>query len=119
MLDRLSLDFSDITKIFLAGGFGSYINRRNAIRIGLLPDVPVSSIHYVGNTSIWGATLAALSVKANEEMGRIRRGATYYDLMGSHDYVEQFKQAMFLPHTNVELFPSVMAGERFDMIVDN
>jgi len=107
MMDRLSLDFSDVKKIFLAGGFGSYIDRRNAIRIGLLPDVPVSSIQYVGNTSIWGATLAALSSEAYELLGKIRKKTTYYDLMGTPDYVEQFRQAMFLPHTNIELFPSV------------
>ena len=34
---------------------------------------------------------------------------TYYDLMGTDDYVDQFQQAMFLPHTNIELFPSAMA----------
>jgi uncharacterized 2Fe-2S/4Fe-4S cluster protein (DUF4445 family) len=107
LMDRLSLDAGRLKKIFLAGGFGSYVDRRNAIRIGLLPDVPVSSIQYVGNTSIWGATMAALSSDAYRELSEIRKGATYYDLMGSPEYVEQFKQAMFLPHTNIELFPSV------------
>jgi len=106
MLDRLNLSFGQIKKLFLAGGFGSYIDRRNAVRIGLLPDIPISSIQYVGNTSVWGATLAALSSEAFDMLSEIRRKTTYYDLMGSPDYVEQFKQAMFLPHTNVELFPS-------------
>jgi len=109
MLDRLNLSFSDVKKLFLAGGFGSYIDRRHAVDIGLLPDLPISSIQYVGNTSIWGATLAALSCEAYDTLGEIRKKTTYYDLMGSPDYVEQFKQAMFLPHTNVELFPSVEA----------
>jgi uncharacterized 2Fe-2S/4Fe-4S cluster protein (DUF4445 family) len=109
MLDRLNIGFNQITKLFLAGGFGSYIDRRNAIRIGLLPDLPVSSIQYVGNTSIWGATLAALSSEAYAELSEIRKNTTHYDLMGSPDYVEQFKQAMFLPHTNIELFPSVQS----------
>jgi len=106
MLDRLNLKISDVKKLFLAGGFGSYIDRRNAIRIGLLPDMPVSSIQYVGNTSIWGAKLAAFSYEAYNLMHEIRQKTTYYDLMGSPDYVEQFKLAMFLPHTNIELFPS-------------
>jgi uncharacterized 2Fe-2S/4Fe-4S cluster protein (DUF4445 family) len=111
MLDRLSLQCTDIKRLFLAGGFGSFIDRRNAIRIGLLPDMPVSSIQYVGNTSIWGATLGALSSEAYDLLGEIRRKTTYYDLMGSPDYVEQFQQARFLPHTNVELFPSVLEAE--------
>jgi uncharacterized 2Fe-2S/4Fe-4S cluster protein (DUF4445 family) len=112
MLDRLSLKTSDLTAIFLAGGFGNYINRKNAIKIGLLPDLPVSSIHYVGNTSIWGAKLAAFSCEAYDAVRDISARTTYYDLMGTPDYVEQFKQAMFLPHTDIELFPSLMQGNR-------
>jgi uncharacterized 2Fe-2S/4Fe-4S cluster protein (DUF4445 family) len=111
MLDRLNLDFSQISHLFLAGGFGSYIDRRNAIKIGLLPDLPLSRIQYVGNTSIWGAKLAALSSEAFQELHEIRKKTTYYDLLGSDDYVNQFRQAMFLPHTNIELFPSLAEAQ--------
>jgi len=107
MLDRLNLDFSELSHVFLAGGFGSYIDRRNAIKIGLLPDLPLSRIQYVGNTSIWGAKLAAFSTEAYNELHVIRKKTTYYDLLGCDDYVEQFRQAMFLPHTSIELFPSL------------
>ena len=41
----------------------------------------------------------------------IVKKTTHYDLMGAHDYVEQFQQAMFLPHTNIELFPSLIERE--------
>lgn len=108
ILDRLQLGFDDIGKLFLAGGFGKYINRENAVKIGLLPDLSISRIQYAGNASIQGAKLAALSDEAYQTMYRIRRGTTYYDLLGSPDYVEQFTQAMFLPHTDLALFPSVM-----------
>jgi uncharacterized 2Fe-2S/4Fe-4S cluster protein (DUF4445 family) len=110
MLDRLNLAFSDISMLFIAGGFGSFIDRANAIKIGLLPALPVERIQYVGNTSIWGAKIAGLSYEAFNAIRELRKNTTYYDLMGSPDYVEQFKQAMFLPHTNIELFsPAVMA----------
>ena len=111
MLERLNFQFTDIKRIYLAGGFGSYIDRRNAICIGLLPDMPIASIQYVGNTSIWGAKLAALSCEAYDTLREISRKTTYYDLLGSPDYVEQFKQAMFLPHTDIGLFPSSIAGK--------
>ncbi len=107
LLDRLDLDYAHLHTLFIAGGFGSYIDRRNAIKIGLLPDMPVSRIQYVGNTSIWGAKLAGFSEEAYTIMRDIAARTTYYDLIGSPDYVEQFQQAMFLPHTNIELFPSV------------
>ena len=61
---------------------------------------------YAGNTAVWGAKLAALSSEARETLRQIVSRTTYYDLMGTEDYVDQFRQAMFLPHTNIELFPS-------------
>jgi uncharacterized 2Fe-2S/4Fe-4S cluster protein (DUF4445 family) len=112
MLERLNLQYSDIARLFVAGGFGSHINTRNAIAIGLFPDLPLSKITYVGNTSIWGATLAAFSGEARELLREITRRTTYYDLMGTEDYVEQFRQAMFLPHTDIELFPSQFQKEQ-------
>ncbi len=108
LLDRLKFPLSEIKKLFIAGGFGNYINLENAVAIGLLPDLPADRLQYVGNTSIRGAKLAALSCEAYEELHRIAKKTTYYDLMGSPDYVEQFQQAMFLPHTNIELFPSLL-----------
>ena len=107
LLERVEVRLSEVKRLFLAGGFGSYINRENAIKIGLLPDLPLSRIEYVGNTSILGAKLAALSEEAFLKLREIRKKTTYYDLLGSPDYVEQFRQAMFLPHTNIELFPSL------------
>jgi len=109
VLDRVGLKFSDIEKLMIAGGFGSYVNLDNAVAIGLLPDLPDAETLYVGNTSIWGAKLAAFSSEARELLRQIVKRTTYYDLMGTEDYVEQFKQAMFLPHTNIEMFPSAVA----------
>ena len=106
MLDRLDLKFSDVDKVMIAGGFGSYISLGSATAIGLLPDLPAAETLYVGNTSIGGAKLAALSGEARGVLREIVNRTTYYDLMGTDDYVDQFKQAMFLPHTNIELFPS-------------
>lgn len=112
MLDRLGLKLSDIKHLFLAGGFGSHIDIENAIAIGLLPDLPVARVQYVGNTSIWGAKLAALSSEAFDKLREIVKRTTYYDLMGAADYVAQFQEARFLPHTNIELFPSLLAGKQ-------
>jgi len=109
MLDRLDMTFSDVETLMIAGGFGNYINLDSAVAIGLLPDLPTSRIVYVGNTSIWGATLAAFSGEARESLREIVDRTTNYDLMGTDDYVDQFQQAMFLPHTNIEMFPSAAA----------
>jgi uncharacterized 2Fe-2S/4Fe-4S cluster protein (DUF4445 family) len=101
---RLDLDFSDIERVYLAGAFGKRIDIDNAITIGLIPNVPKEKIQFVGNTSIRGAKIAALYQEAFHKIAEIRRSTTYYDLMGADDYVEEFKKALFLPHTDIELF---------------
>jgi uncharacterized 2Fe-2S/4Fe-4S cluster protein (DUF4445 family) len=104
MLLRLELDFSDINRFLIAGAFGNYLNIESAIDIGLIPDVPRERIHFVGNTSVRGAKIVALHREALDLIVGIERGTTYYDLMGAHDYVEEFSKAMFLPHTDIEAF---------------
>jgi uncharacterized 2Fe-2S/4Fe-4S cluster protein (DUF4445 family) len=104
LLKRLDLDFKDIKHFYLAGAFGNYIDVANAIHIGLIPNIPQDRIVFVGNTSIKGAKIVAFYKEAFFEIARIREHTTYYDLMGAEDYVSEFTKAMFLPHTDIELF---------------
>jgi uncharacterized 2Fe-2S/4Fe-4S cluster protein (DUF4445 family) len=104
LLERLDLHFSDIRKFYLAGAFGNYLNIQNAITIGLIPNISRERIVFVGNTAIEGAKIAALYQEAFFEIDRIREMTTYYDLMGADDYIEEFQKALFLPHTDIELF---------------
>jgi uncharacterized 2Fe-2S/4Fe-4S cluster protein (DUF4445 family) len=104
LLKRLDLDISDISTFFIAGAFGNYINIENAIAIGLLPDIERKKFAFVGNTSIRGAKMVAFYQEAFQKITSIRRATTYYDLMGAHDYVEEFQKALFLPHTDIEEF---------------
>ena len=104
IFDRLDLEFSDIAHCYLAGAFGSYIDVANAINIGLIPDIDRDRIEFVGNTSIKGAKIVAFYKEAFYQIVRVQKLTTYYDLMGAHDYVEEFRKALFLPHTDIELF---------------
>ena len=58
----------------------------------------------------YASKLAALSGQARELLRQIVRRTTYYDLLGAEDYVDQFRQAMFLPHTYIRLFPSALGA---------
>jgi uncharacterized 2Fe-2S/4Fe-4S cluster protein (DUF4445 family) len=107
LLQRLSLKFSDISKIYIAGAFGNYLNIESAINIGLLPPLPTDKVQFVGNTSIKGAKLAAFYQEAFYELTQIRTMTTYYDLLGADDYVEEFKKAMFLPHTDINFWRAI------------
>jgi uncharacterized 2Fe-2S/4Fe-4S cluster protein (DUF4445 family) len=106
LIGRLQLTFSDIRRFYIAGAFGHYIDIDSAAAIGLIPNLPAEKIEFVGNTALQGARLAALSRPAFARLGQISRNTTYYDLMGAADYVEEFRKAMFLPHTDIEEFES-------------
>jgi uncharacterized 2Fe-2S/4Fe-4S cluster protein (DUF4445 family) len=75
--------------------------------IGLIPDLPLEKIRFVGNTSIIGAKMALLSREAWATCEQIAQSATYYDLISFPHYYEEFLAAKFLPHTELERFPSV------------
>jgi uncharacterized 2Fe-2S/4Fe-4S cluster protein (DUF4445 family) len=104
LLQRLELCFEDIERFYIAGAFGSYLNVDNAVAIGLIPDVDRDKVEFVGNTSIKGAKIVAFYKEALHRIEKIRENTTYYDLMGANDYVDEFRKAMFLPHTDIEIF---------------
>jgi uncharacterized 2Fe-2S/4Fe-4S cluster protein (DUF4445 family) len=106
LIGRLQLTFPDIRRFYIAGAFGHYIDIDSAAAIGLIPSLPAGKIEFVGNTALQGARTVALSRPAFAQLGRISRNTTYYDLMGAADYVEEFRKAMFLPHTDIEEFES-------------
>jgi uncharacterized 2Fe-2S/4Fe-4S cluster protein (DUF4445 family) len=97
----------DLDAVYLAGGFGNFLNVRQAVTIGMLPDVPVERIHFVGNTSIAGAKIVLLSRQALEAAEKIASSMAYFDLMSHPNYMDEFIRAKFLPHTDLSLFPSV------------
>jgi uncharacterized 2Fe-2S/4Fe-4S cluster protein (DUF4445 family) len=77
------------------------------VTIGMLPDIPLEKIHFVGNTSIAGAKTVLLSRKALKAAEKIAGSMTYFDLMSHPKYMDEFMKAKFLPHTDLSLFPSV------------
>ena len=107
LLGSLSLDWPDLDGIMLAGGFGDKIDKENAVRIGLLPDVEREKIEFVGNTSLRGAVMAALNEGDYARADAVARRMTYLELSTHSDYMSEFVAACFLPHTHAEEFPSV------------
>ena len=102
------LDFDQVEMVYIAGGFGNYLDREQAVTLGLIPDLPLERIRFVGNTSILGAKLAMLSEEAWTELVTIARSITYYDLISYPHYYDDFLAAKFIPHTELDRFPSVV-----------
>jgi len=107
LLESTEHTFADVDQLLIAGGFGNYLDGRKAVLLGMIPDIPVDRIHFVGNTSVFGAKMALLSIDAFRRSQELARSATYYDLITYPDYYEEFMSAKFLPHTDLGLFPSV------------
>ncbi len=107
LVESMGMGMNDIEQVFLAGGFGNYLDIRSAITIGMLPDVPVTKVQFVGNSSVIGAKMCLFSKDAYEVAGTIASKMTYFDLMSNNKYMEEYVSANFLPHTAIEKFPSV------------
>lgn len=107
LLENLGLRFSDLERIYVAGGFGAHLDIEKSIRIGLLPDVPLDRVQFIGNSSVAGARQCLLSTHAFRKAGAIARQMTYLELSVHPGFMNEFIAALFLPHTQMELFPSV------------
>ena len=107
LMEATQTKAEDLDAVYLAGGFGNFLNIQQAVNIGMLPDVPLEKMRFVGNTSIAGAKTVLLSRKALETAEKIAEGMTYFDLMSHPGYMDEFTRANFLPHTDLSLFPSV------------
>jgi len=107
LIKSMNLTFGDIEQIYIAGGFGNYLDLKGSIAIGLLPDIPLEKIKFIGNSSLSGAKVALLSRAALDEIEKIAQMMTYVDLSSNNQFMEEYSSALFLPHTDLGQFPSV------------
>ncbi len=107
LLRHMSLGFSNIKTIFIAGGFGTSLDINNAVRIGLLPDLERERFMFIGNSSLTGARQMILSYQARENANEIAGKMTYFELSAEGDYMDEYMAALFFPHTDLSKFKSV------------
>jgi uncharacterized 2Fe-2S/4Fe-4S cluster protein (DUF4445 family) len=98
LLRRAGLRAMELQAVWVAGGFGNYIRRRNAQRIGLLPpELPVERIRFVGNTALAGGRLFVISQQAQAEAERLARTALHIDLAAEPEFAATFADSMIFP----------------------
>lgn len=108
LVDYAGLKFDQLNKVYVAGGFGSYLDIEKSIGIGLIPDVPKERIEFLGNSSLMGARMALVSYHAYEKSVRISRGITNIELSHYAPFADEYMAALYLPHIDHSLlFPSV------------
>jgi uncharacterized 2Fe-2S/4Fe-4S cluster protein (DUF4445 family) len=108
LVRSVGIELADVEQVFIAGAFGQYINVEKAIQIGLLPDMPWDRFRYLGNTSALGAFYSLISRPMRREVIQIAKKMTYLELSADNSFYDQFMSALFLPHTDITAFPSVM-----------
>ena len=103
----VGVSMNELAAFYVAGTFGAFIQPASAIAIGMIPDLPLSVYHTLGNSCLRGATMALLSAGITEEIDQIRDRITYLELNVNQDFMNRFSAAKFLPHTDPTRFPSV------------
>jgi uncharacterized 2Fe-2S/4Fe-4S cluster protein (DUF4445 family) len=112
MLKRVDLSFTDIGTIYIAGGFGRFLDLDMAVAIGLIPDLPRERYKYIGNSSLTGTFMVLVSQEFRERQAAVAARMTYLDLGTDPEYMDQYTSALFLPHTDIGQFPTVASGRK-------
>ncbi len=106
MLQSVDMTPECIDTVYVAGGIGSGINMKNAVNIGMLPDVELEKYRYIGNSSLTGAYAMVLSDQAIAKCHEVGANMTYLELSTYPGYMDSFVAACFIPHTDRSLFPN-------------
>ena len=117
MLQSLGISATDIEEVLIGGAFGQHINVEKAIMIGLLPDLAWDKFHFLGNTSVQGAYQALVSRRARRRVEEIADKVTYLELIADNAFMNEYTSTLFLPHTDIEAFPSVK--QMLETVSDN
>ena len=106
LLQSVDMTVDMIDHVYVAGGIGSGINMKNAVNIGMLPDVELEKFSYIGNSSLAGAYAMVVSDQAIEKCNEVMTNMTYLELSTYPGYMDSFVAACFIPHTDRNLFPN-------------
>ncbi len=107
LVDEVGLHMTDLEQVILAGTFGSYIDLDSAMTVGLLPEVDPERILYIGNGSLMGAWMSEMSNHIRRDVVKVVRRMTSFELSEVAGFKDQYIGSLFLPHTDISLFPEV------------
>lgn len=94
MLNEAGKTIADISRVLVAGAFGNYIDKRSAVRIGLLPNVPLEKIISVGNTAGAGVSMIMTNENERQLAERIPSLMQYVELANADDFQMTYVNSM-------------------------
>lgn len=107
LMNQVGLTFTQLERIYVAGAFGQHIAPRQAIVLGMLPDLPIDTFVPVGNSSLQGAMKMLTDSRARQRSLELARKITYIELNVNQEFMIRFSGSRFIPHTDPALFPTV------------
>ncbi|WKY48323.1 ASKHA domain-containing protein [Eubacteriaceae bacterium ES3] len=110
LLERLGVKALEIERVYVSGAFGTYINLESAITIGLYPDLPRDRFVFQGNSSLLGAVNLLTDANKIDEVVKLQKRIEYLEFGAAIDFISRMYSARFLPHTNLDDYPSVKAS---------
>jgi uncharacterized 2Fe-2S/4Fe-4S cluster protein (DUF4445 family) len=99
LMKTKNIGSKDLKHIYVAGAFGNHLDKNNAKRIEMIPDVENRRITYIGNAALSGVTMALKSRKIQQQATQISRKTRYIELATNTDFESGFKKALLLPQT--------------------
>jgi uncharacterized 2Fe-2S/4Fe-4S cluster protein (DUF4445 family) len=120
LMDRLEIE--EVDQIRLAGAFGSHIDVKYAMILGMIPDCPLDKVYAAGNAAGTGARIALLNQKARDDIEQVIRKVEKIETAVEPKFQAHFVEAMGIPHTTAPFpnlaaavkLPQPMAGDRGD-----
>jgi len=109
LLEEVGLKMQDIDRIYLAGGFGSFVDLEKAMVIGLLPEIDTDRIRFIGNGSLMGAKMSCLTNRIRKDVVEVTKRMTNFELSETLSFMDNYVAALFLPHTDMDQFPKLKA----------
>ena len=91
---RMGITHNQIDNVFIAGGFGNYVNPASAVAIGLIPGIPVTKITGVGNSALEGAKMYLLSTVVRDDSKTIRDHVELHELSVAPEFMDLYAEQM-------------------------
>lgn len=111
LLAAVGLPREAVARVYVAGGFGNFLDLRSALTIGLFPPIPLARFAPLGNASLAGALGALRNRRRWKEALSLASGTLYHDLSTDPGFMDLYQRGLFLPHTDEESYRSVLAAE--------
>jgi uncharacterized 2Fe-2S/4Fe-4S cluster protein (DUF4445 family) len=85
------------------------VDLEKAMVIGLLPEIDPEKITYIGNGSLLGCRMGSLTNRLRRDVVEVTRKMTSFELSDTPSYMHHYVASLFLPHTDIDLFPRLKA----------